>query len=142
MSSKEFSLVRGKSIASPVKFENLAEAIEFLVISFCEVWVLHDCPDSVRHKCWILAIEQIEAYGKRLNNRRKLWRCQIGILFLRLLLVFALFIDQEVCYEVFSSSLQFSIDPTVEFLITLLHGFRGQNYSRLNLLFLSYKPLF
>lgn len=91
MSAKEFSLVCGKSIASPVKFENLAEAIEFPVISFCEIGVLHDCTDSVRHKCWILAIEQIEAYGKRLNNLRKLWRCQIAVFFI--LLLFTIFID-------------------------------------------------
>ena len=68
MSSKEFSLIRGKPITSPVKFENLAEAIKFLVIGFCQIWVLHDCADSMRHKGWILAIEQIEAHGKRLNN--------------------------------------------------------------------------
>jgi len=144
MRSHEFSLVVGKSIASPVKLENLAEAIKFLVICFCEIWVLHDCLDSVRHKCWILAVEQIEAHGKRLSNLRKLWRSQIFV-FLLLFLLFILWIDifdQEVCYEAFSSSLQFGIDLAVELLITLLHGFRRQNYSGLDLLFLSNKPLF
>jgi len=145
MGSHEFSLVVGKSIASPVKFENLAEAIKFLVICFCEIWVLHDRLDSVRHKCWILAVEQIEANGKRLSNLRKLWRSQIVVfllIFLPVILWLGLIFDQEVCYEAFSSSLQFGVDLAVELLITLFHGIRRQNYSGLDLLFLSNKPLF
>lgn len=70
MSSEVFGLVIGKSIASPVKLEDLAEAIEFIVISFSKIWMLHNCTDSVWHKCWILAVEQIKADAERFSNLR------------------------------------------------------------------------